>query len=145
MEDLIVAHPDINALFSDNDVMGEGAMMAMEQAGMKVGEEVFIVCAADGARAAMDLIRDGKILVTGYQSPTQIGEAIVDLFYAIFVEGYDANNMPATTDLPILAITKENLDQFYDPNLEFAKPQPFKWKTIERSQHFSGHLLSNAF
>lgn len=131
MEDLIVAHPDINVLFSDNDVMGEGAMMAMEQAGMKVGEEVFIVCAADGARAAMDLIRDGKILVTGYQSPTQIGEAIVDLFYAIFVEGYDANNMPATTDLPILAITKENLDQFYDPNLEFAKPQPFKWKTID--------------
>lgn len=131
-EDILTAHPDINLMLAENDQMGMGAVKAIEQSGLVLGKDVQIASCGDGTKEAMELIKSGKYLVDGYYSPTLTGEAVINLLYKIFTEGYDANNMPYVTDIPLVAITKDNVDQHYDPNNAFAKPLPFVYKTIDQ-------------
>jgi len=79
----------------------------------------------------MEKVKEGIILNTGYNSPHLTAASCVRLFHKIFVEGYDASNMPYVTNLPSFAITKENVDKFYTPDLEFAKPVDFEFKTVD--------------
>ncbi len=135
MQDILTAHSDINLLMAENDIMGEGAMTAIKQAGLTPGidvenGEIAISCAADGQRVMLDYVKEGKLLNTGYNSPHLTAASCVRLFHKIFVEGYDASNMPYVANLPSFAITKENVDKFYDPDLNFAAPVEFEFKTV---------------
>ena len=59
MEDLIVANPQIDAVFGQNDSVGVGAMQALEDAGLKVP-----VVGLDGNKETMDLIKEGRFFAT---------------------------------------------------------------------------------
>ena len=50
----------------------------------------------------------------------------------MFEEVYDASNLPAASDLPNGAITKENWKEYEDPDLQYCKVLPFEWKTIDQ-------------
>jgi len=58
MEDLLVAHPDINVVFGENDSMVLGARKALESAGKS--DQVLLLAAADGQKEAYRLIKEGK-------------------------------------------------------------------------------------
>jgi ABC-type sugar transport system substrate-binding protein len=59
MEQLLLAHPDVNAMYSHADVMTLGAMRAMQQNGKTPGTDVAIVT-IDGTKAIVEAIAAGK-------------------------------------------------------------------------------------
>ncbi|TNC64491.1 ABC transporter substrate-binding protein [Rubellimicrobium roseum] len=68
METLLQAHPDVNIVYAHNDEMAIGAIQALEAAGRKPGEDVFVY-SIDGTRDALQAIIDGKMEVTVESSP----------------------------------------------------------------------------
>lgn len=132
-EDMLTGNKEINLLLVDQDFMAIGAIKAIEQLGLKAGGDdgIQIISAADSYRPALDYIKEGKLLATGYSAPVTIGYSAVELVHKIFVEGYDANNMLISSELDPIAIDATNVDQYYDPNGNFAKAMPFKFVTID--------------
>jgi galactofuranose transport system substrate-binding protein len=59
MEQLILAHPDVNAMYSHADVMTLGAMRAMQQNGKQPGKDIAIVT-IDGTKAMVEAIAAGQ-------------------------------------------------------------------------------------
>ncbi|TVT53780.1 ABC transporter substrate-binding protein [Amycolatopsis rhizosphaerae] len=59
MEQLIQSHPDLTAVYAENDEMGVGAVNALRTAGKTPGKDVKIV-SIDGTRNAVQLIADGS-------------------------------------------------------------------------------------
>jgi ABC-type sugar transport system substrate-binding protein len=68
METLLLAHPDVTAVYAHNDEMAIGAISALEAAGRKPGEDVIVV-SIDGTRDALKAIIDGKLGSTVESSP----------------------------------------------------------------------------
>lgn len=113
MEDIIVSKPDINLLICENDSMALGAMKAISEAG-KEGE-ILIVAGADGQKEALELIKQGKYGATGLNDPTLIVRTALDASMDIL----DGKNVSPTIYTPVVGITKENVDEYYDPDSIF--------------------------
>ncbi len=109
-EDLITANMDLTCVLGENDQMLFGAMTALQNAGI---EDVDIVAAADGAKAAYDLIREGKYFATGENSPYLIARKGVEIASEIINEGKDPYSYPRITLTEAVAVTKENVDERY--------------------------------
>lgn len=132
-EDLLTASHDANLILAENDFMGIGAIRAIQNASLTPGKGgILVACAADGSKAAFELIKKGKMLSTGYNCPFMAGKYAVELIHMIFEEGYDANNMPIETSYQPYSINATNIDKFYDRNSDFAQMQDLKFKTIDQ-------------
>ncbi|WP_417241266.1 sugar ABC transporter substrate-binding protein [Celeribacter halophilus] len=130
-EDLLAAHGDeINLFLAENDFMGIGALTALDNIGLK--GKVPVACGSDGFRVSLELIRKGDLLVTGANSGRATGEGVMKLINMIFREGYDANNLPLGSYYPGEIITKENIEQYWDPdeNNPFFKYEVPPFRTI---------------
>jgi len=68
-EDMLVAAPDINVIFAENDGMAMGAITAVRNAGRE--GEVLIV-GVDGMADALELIQEGVYGATGVNSPIEL-------------------------------------------------------------------------
>ncbi|MFJ8244865.1 substrate-binding domain-containing protein [Peribacillus asahii] len=110
-EDLITANPDLTTVLGENDQMLFGAMTALANAGIK---NVDIVAAADGAKAAYDLIKEGKYFATGENSPYKVAELGVKIAKEILVDGKDMWSYEDITLTEPAAVTKEDVDKFYE-------------------------------
>lgn len=110
-EDLITANPDLNCVLGENDQMLFGAMTALENANIK---DVDIVAAADGAKAAYDLIKKGTYFGTGENSPYKIAELGMKIAKEVLVDEKDMWSYPDITMTPAVAVTKDNVDSYYD-------------------------------
>jgi len=114
MEDILVAHSDINLLLCENDSMCLGAMKAIEEA--KLTDKILVTAAADGQKEAIKLIMDGKYGVTGQNSPVLVGKKAIEVASRIAAGETD---FPKITYTEPRAITKENAAEWYDPNAGF--------------------------
>ncbi|MFT3784803.1 MAG: substrate-binding domain-containing protein [Tepidisphaeraceae bacterium] len=74
MQDILQAHPDINAVFAINDPSALGAVSALEAA-TKLNQ--IKVIGFDGQPEAKIAIRDGKIFADAIQYPDRIGKLAV--------------------------------------------------------------------
>jgi ribose transport system substrate-binding protein len=117
MEDLLTAHPDINAVLAENDSMALGAMRAIQDAG-KTDKNILIFAAADGQKEAVKLIQDGKYGATGLNDPAVIGKMAADLAVKAANKQVPAGT-PKITYTPPVAITKANAAQYYKPDALF--------------------------
>ena len=115
MEDILVAHPDINVVIAEADVCVLGAIKAIQQAGKT--DDILIVAGADGQKEAIKYIMDTTFYgCTAMNSPVQIGKNAVT--YAIqYLNG--KTDFPKTSFTAPLLITKENAAQYYNPNALF--------------------------
>lgn len=115
MEDILVAHPDINVVITESDVCVLGAIKAIAQAGKT--DDILIVAGADGQKEAIKYIMDTDFYgCTAMNSPVQIGKNAVE--YAIqYMNG--KKDFPKTSFTPPLLITKENAAKYYDPKALF--------------------------
>ena len=129
--DLIVAHPEIEVLTFDACTMFPGAEPVLKQNGKTPGEDIYIACAADGSPYAMECIKEGRIIAVGNNSSSMNAYGLISAARAIFIEGRDMNNIVPNTYTPTTAITAENLDQFYDPDLPMAKGIPYELEDID--------------
>ncbi|NJB83744.1 substrate-binding domain-containing protein [Wenyingzhuangia aestuarii] len=115
MEDILVAHPDINVVITESDVCVLGAIKAIAQAGKT--DDILIVAGADGQKEAIKYIMDTDFYgCTAMNSPVQIGKNAVQ--YAIEYMNGKTDFAKTSFTAPLL-ITKENAAQYYNPKALF--------------------------
>ncbi len=129
-EDLATANPDMNLLIAENDFMAAGAVKALDNAGML--DKVIVAAAADGTVEGMELIKNGEMICTGFNSGYEQGAFVIDFIKAIFEEGRDPNNLPLGSYFQAGIITPENVDQYYVAGEKFFKSSGFVYpKSID--------------
>jgi ribose transport system substrate-binding protein len=74
-QDILQAHPELDAIFAINDPSALGAISAIEKAG-KAGK--IKVIGFDGQPEAKQAVKDGKMYATVLQHPRQIATATID-------------------------------------------------------------------
>ncbi len=114
MEDMIVAHPEINVMLAENDSMALGALEAIREAGRE--DDILVLACADGQKEALKLIKEGKYGATGLNDPVLIAETAVEIGIEVLRGNTD---WPKISYTPAVCITKENVDEYYDPNAIF--------------------------
>ncbi|QSX09419.1 sugar ABC transporter substrate-binding protein [Alkalibacter rhizosphaerae] len=129
--DLLTANPDMDILLVETDTMLPGALTEVRQQGLTAGEDIKIVCAADGTREALEYIKEGSLFATATNIPYYNGEKIVELIHKMYAEGFDANNLPSNSFTPTMAIHAGNVDEYYDANAAFALAGEWDIMTIE--------------
>jgi ribose transport system substrate-binding protein len=115
MEDILVAHPDINVVITESDVCVLGAIKAIAQAGKT--DDILIVAGADGQKEAIKYIMDTDFYgCTAMNSPVQIGKNAVKCAIE-FMNG--KKDFPKKSYTAPLLITKENAAKYYNPKALF--------------------------
>jgi len=69
MQNLLTAHPDVQAVFAQNDEMALGALRALQTA----GKTDVLVVGFDGTEDGIKAVNSGKMGATVAQRPDQIG------------------------------------------------------------------------
>lgn len=116
MEDIIALNEEFNVLLSEADVMTMAAMKVLDEYKQLDGK--LIAACADGQKEAFELIKNGNYGCTGTNSPTKIGEYACDVAGKWFA-GSTFGDFPSYTYTPAACVTKENVDQYFDPNATF--------------------------
>ncbi|PLK68828.1 ABC transporter substrate-binding protein [Rhizobium sp. TH135] len=116
MEDLLTANPDINVVLGENDSMVLGAQRAMEQANRT--DDVIFLAAADGQKEALEQIQAGKYGATGLNDPALVASTAVDLAKKALDGELEGDISKITYTTPV-AITKDNVDQYYNKDAVF--------------------------
>lgn len=100
---LLQAHPDITAIFAENDEMALGAIKAL---GDKAGAAVKVF-GFDGTDDGLKAVQDGTLTGTIAQQPAELGKlAVQQAINAI--EGKADKTVP----VPVKTVTKENVSEF---------------------------------
>jgi len=113
MEDILVAHPDINLLVAENDAMGMGALKAINESGKLAN---ITIVGFDGQKEAYELIKEGKFAATALNSPGELARLVVDAAVKYLNGNKQIDKVIFT---PPVLITKENVDKYYDPKAIF--------------------------
>ena len=114
-EDLITANrSNLNLMMAENDEMNLGARQALINAGLL---NVDIIAAADGAKAAYDLIRTGerpRYVATGENSPSKVGIEAVRIARQIVVDSKAWNEFEKITKTEAFGVTANMVNAHYD-------------------------------
>jgi ribose transport system substrate-binding protein len=111
--DLIVkTFGKLNTIFAENDQMLFGGMQAAADAGLDKG--IYYAAAADGQKETYDLIKEGKVVAVGENSPVKIGELAAKIAHEVLVEGKDRKGYPETVTTDAVAVTKGNVSERYE-------------------------------
>jgi len=112
-ENLLNQHPDLNAIFCENDSMCLGAQKAIGDAGKT---DDILLAGVDGQKEALAAIKEGgNYKVTGLNDAVDMGNAAYDRLMQIL----DGGEVEQDTVVPSPQITAANVEKFYDPNSEF--------------------------
>lgn len=113
MEDILVAHKEINVLFAENDAMAIGALKTIKAMGL---QDQIVVVGVDGQKEAYELIQRGEYGVTAQNSPDILGEKMVTIVARYLNEEPGIKQVNYTESV---VIDKSNVNQFYNPNSLF--------------------------
>lgn len=103
MENLLQAHPDVNAVFCGNDAMASGAYQALVAAGKANNVKVF---GFDGAEDVVRAIQEKKIMATGMQFPKVMAQTAANYADEYFKGKKEfPKKMPVAVEL----VTQENV------------------------------------
>ena len=129
--DLIVAHPEIEIMTFDCDPMFPGGEIVLQQNNKTPGEDIYIACMADGTPYGMESIKNGKIVAIGNNSSSMNSYGMIAAARAIFIDGIDMNNIIPNTYTPTVAITPENVDEYFDPDRPMALGMDWELENID--------------
>lgn len=111
MQDILVANPDVVAVFCENDNMALGAIQAIADAGVPDGS--IMVFGFDATQSAREAIEAGTLAGSIAQYPAQMGALTVDLANKL-INGeeltFDNAELREIYN-PVKLITKDNLDE----------------------------------
>ncbi|AHF14281.1 substrate-binding domain-containing protein [Niabella soli] len=113
MEDILVAHKEVNILFAENDAMAIGALKTIKEMGL---QQQIAVVGVDGQKEAYQLIKQGAYSVTAQNSPDILGGDMVRVV-ARYLNGEQGIKQVNYTRSVV--IDRQNVDQFYNPNSLF--------------------------
>lgn len=105
-ESILQAHPDITAFFCGNDAMALGAYQAIVAGGKADKIKVF---GFDGAKDAVQSIKDGKITATAMQFPKVMAETA-----AIYADEYfkGKRDFPKKIPVGVELVTGNNINDY---------------------------------
>lgn len=109
MSNILQGESEIDAVFSANDAMAVGVISAIRNAGLErpIGhEDRIFIASIDGAKPAIDAIRQGTLDVTISQHPINMAERAID-FIAQLEAGEE---IPDELIWPSQPITPDNID-----------------------------------
>jgi len=129
--DLVTANQDMDLLYVECDPMWPGVEVVLKQFNIKPGEDMLVACAADGTAYGMEAIKRGEIMAIGNNSSSMNSLGMMTIVRNLFIDGKDMNNIMPNTYTPTLAITKENLDKFYDPSKPLAAGMDYELQTVD--------------
>jgi ribose transport system substrate-binding protein len=112
MEDLISAHPDINVILAESDVMGVPASKVYFE---QTGKRILAASAADGRKMALEAIMNDEYDAMGTNFPQDIGIKAVEAVEKYFM----GEKLPLFYYTPSILVTKENAKDLYDPDALF--------------------------
>jgi len=96
---------DISAVFAQNDEMGMGAVVALEQAGIK---EKVVVASVDAIADALDAVKTGRLDATVFQDARGQGSTAVQTAYTIVT----GKPFEKQVFIPFQLVTRDNVDKF---------------------------------
>lgn len=106
MENWIQSHGRrIRAVFAHNDEMGMGAVIALEQAGIKQG---VVVASVDAIADALQAVRDGRLDATVFQDARGQGRMAVETAVKIL----NQEPFESQTFIPFRLVTRENVGEY---------------------------------
>lgn len=111
-EDILIAHPNIEVLFAENDAMAMGALRAIQEMGL---EEQITLLGFDGQKEAYELLRQGRYGATAQNSPAILGYTVTETL----VRHLNDEQVKRTTYTPSVLVDGGNVDHFYDENSLF--------------------------
>jgi ribose transport system substrate-binding protein len=116
MEDILQAHPKIDAVYAHNDDMALGIMQAFREAGRKGEARIYGV---DGIQVeALQAILDGEMTASWLYLP--LGSEGIELAVRIL----SGKTLPRQILLPSPMITRNNVLEFYDAGARKRKVAP---------------------
>ncbi len=114
MEDVLARNVDFNLIISEADVMALPIYSLLEENGM--ADKVIFAATADAQKEALELIQTTDNYATGLNSFVQqaeLGVAVAENYFN------GERDFPDVTYTESACITKDNVDQYYDPNATF--------------------------
>lgn len=118
-EDNLVAHPEINAIFANNDSMALGAMAACIAAGRKD----ILISGIDGQKEGFAEIKkggcSGQYVSTGLNSPVLAAQDAIKVALSILRGQKKKGDFPKTQFTKAVGVDCKNIDEYYDPKSVF--------------------------
>lgn len=113
MQNILQAHEEIDAVFTQDDGMALGVVQAINEADR---DDIQFVTGAGGAKEVFESIQDGGLIsATFLYSPTMVEDG-VDIA-AQLAQGEEPEETMVIKEAT--EITDENVDEFYDPDSKF--------------------------
>jgi ABC-type sugar transport system substrate-binding protein len=119
----------MDLLMCDTDSLSPGVLQEMTQHDITPGTDMLVCCGADAAKYTLDNIKAGKIIACGTNAPYYTGAGVIDIIHDI-LGGADYNDLPANSYTPTYCVNVDNIDEYYDPSLEFAPMLDWKVQTV---------------
>lgn len=113
MEDILVAQPNITAVYTENDDMALGAVRALTAA----GAQHIKVYSYDGNKYAYEAIAKGLMEATGENNPEKMAQSAIDIIKDLQANGNV--DYPDYTLMPTLMVNKENAEKLFDKDSLF--------------------------
>ena len=104
-ENMLQANPDVTGIMSCSDVMVDGILQAIDDAGL----EGIKIMSFDGD--SIELIKEGLVLGTMAQFPSQMGQIAVDTLVTILNGDAEADSFDKYIDSGTACYTLENLPE----------------------------------
>ncbi len=111
-EDMIQSAPSLNVIVAENDSMGLGAQIALQNA----GRNDVIVVGIDGQKEALALVQDGKYGASGLNDPVKVAHTTLEAIQKYL--GGDRDILKLINTEPAV-ITKDNVSQYYNADSVF--------------------------
>lgn len=135
--DILTASPEMDLLIVEQDSFLPGVIQEVKQHGRTAGEDITLVTCGDGTRDVLDYIKSGEVLATATCIPYYNGWGAMALVNKMFTGQADANNMPVNSYTPTICINPDNVDDYYDADLDFAKYDD--WDPISIDEYNKKH------
>jgi ribose transport system substrate-binding protein len=104
MENILTAHPDLDAVLSASDVMVDGILQALAGA-QKTGVHVYSI---DGSKVGIQGVLDGKITADNTQDPTRMGELAAENAVGLAKGDIKPGSLEKYVDSGTQTVTKDN-------------------------------------
>jgi fructose transport system substrate-binding protein len=130
MENCLAGNPDINVVYTINEPTAFGAAVALEAAGLTVGEDVIMV-SVDGGLAGVQAVQAGTIQATSQQYPLLMAKLGVEAIKTIADGGAAPENTSAN-------------GQFFDTGVVLCTDDPQDTVT-SAPQESSQYCIDNAW
>jgi ribose transport system substrate-binding protein len=129
MEDAIVAHGQIDGVYSQNDSIGLGVVQALDEAGLNVP-----VVGHDGNADNLNMIEEGRYLATiSYMPQYQAGYALVRAFDVI--QGFVPSPVERMMYTGGTLVTKDNVGALKTFLAGDNGKLPFDWRKMSHTLH----------